>query len=102
MFGSKVFLTLCTALTSLTASATLQFTTNNVAVPRGARWVTTGDFNQDGHTDFAIADSLAVDVYLNNGNGTYALSGTYQPLAARQVETADINRDGKLDLDRGQ
>ena len=36
-----------------------------------------GDFNNDGKTDFAMLGSVSVDVFLSNGNGTFATTGAY-------------------------
>jgi hypothetical protein len=58
-----------------------------------------GDFNNDGYSDFAIADGSNIDVYLNNGNGTYSGPQSY---AAGSSPTfllqADINKDGNRDI----
>jgi hypothetical protein len=63
----------------------------------------TGDFNGDGHADFAVSNccdsTMGVSVFLSNADGTmqppvnYGSGGTMS-----QVQVADVNGDGKLDL----
>jgi hypothetical protein len=71
-----------------------------------------GDFNEDGHLDFAIAnwgtsshDYSSVDVFLNNGDGTFASAVEYaSPLTSpnpEYVTVADVNGDGHQDLITG-
>ena len=69
----------------------------------GTASVTTGDFNNDGITDLAVADNQfganTVSVLMGKSDGTFAshndyLSGTYPS----GITTADFNNDGTLDL----
>jgi hypothetical protein len=73
--------------------------------------IITGDFNGDGKPDIAVATTAgdgasgsAVDVFLNNGDGTFGLgqitaiqanSTAGDPVA---LAAADFNKDGHLDL----
>ncbi len=65
--------------------------------------VTVGDFNGDGHSDLAVANSGSnnVTILLGNGSGGFTaatgspFAGGNQPLS---IATADLNGDGHLDL----
>ncbi|MCY7349814.1 MAG: FG-GAP-like repeat-containing protein [Cytophagaceae bacterium] len=61
--------------------------------------VAVGDFNGDGKDDLATADyySNGISVLLNNGNGSFALSG-YRANRPIAVRVGDFNGDGKPDL----
>ncbi|MGH9501706.1 MAG: FG-GAP repeat domain-containing protein [Terriglobales bacterium] len=60
-----------------------------------------GDFNDDGKVDLAIANgnSSTVGVLLGNGDGTFGVPASY-PIhgAPYGIAAADLNRDGLLDL----
>ncbi|MHB1056219.1 MAG: FG-GAP repeat domain-containing protein, partial [Thermoleophilia bacterium] len=65
------------------------------------RSVTTGDFNQDGKTDLAVANAgdNNVSILLGNGNGTFAAAVNYAAgVSAVSVTAGDFNADGKTDL----
>lgn len=70
----------------------------------GARDVATGDFNEDGITDLAIASTVQVIVSRGNGtggvgNGSFAVpSQLDNELGPQRVEVADFNHDGRADL----
>lgn len=87
-------------------------TPTTIAIPCGALYVATGDFNGDGKTDLAVASAdcspgtNGVEIFLGNGDGTFTTKGTLtSPLSNPfSVAVADFNGDGKLDLavvDRG-
>ena len=64
--------------------------------------VVTGDFNGDGHIDWAVANGgdNNIWIYLGNGDGTAQIP-TIVPLkgaAPTALAVADMNHDGKLDL----
>lgn len=69
--------------------------------------VVTGDFNSDGHMDFAVANGLTNDVwlYLGKGDGTFQnprivpLSKGLSPVS---IAAADLRGNGKLDLIVGE
>ena len=65
--------------------------------------VATGDFNGDGHADFALIeyDAQRLDIYLNNGDGTFSAPTSYADVVAgglRSILARDFNNDGILDL----
>ena len=71
--------------------------------------VTVADVNKDGHPDLIVVGQPssgnladpAVQVFLNNGNGTFgtAINGPALPdLKAAYAAVADFNKDGKMDL----
>jgi hypothetical protein len=87
-------------------------TPSTIAVPCGAVWVATGDFNGDGKTDLAVASvdcgpgTNGVNIFLGNGDGTFTAKGTLtSPLSNPfSIAVGDFNGDGKMDLavvDRG-
>ena len=59
--------------------------------------ITVVDLNHDGHPDMVVDDANASPkVFMNNGNGTFALLATFQ--AGQKVTVADVNNDGMSDL----
>ena len=67
-----------------------------------AQW---GDLDNDGRLDFivsgtdaSVAQSPKVLVYLNNGNGTFALTDSLPAVAGGDIDLADCNLDGQLDV----
>jgi FG-GAP-like repeat len=65
--------------------------------------VTTGDFNGDGRQDFALAgyDTQRVDVYLNQGGGTFGPPTQYAnpiPNGSGDIVAGDFDNDGKTDI----
>lgn len=66
--------------------------------PRG---VLSADFDRDGHTDLAIADSSdgTVEIRLNTGDGTFSTAGIVPTgTAPRSLAAGDIDGDGIADL----
>ena len=67
-----------------------------------ARFVT-GDFNDDGKTDYMAvhANGAATEVFLSNGSGGFtkvtSSGGYYANIQALKFETGDFNGDGKTD-----
>jgi hypothetical protein len=76
--------------------------------PPNATWtLITGDFNGDGKTDFAFSSATALDVFLGNGDGTFAASTFAYPSgwnfgappeASWTLIVGDFNGDGKTDF----
>ncbi len=62
--------------------------------------VAAGDFNHDGHLDFAATDqNETVSVFINNGDGGFAPQVMYAGTPwANQVATGDFNGDGYVDI----
>jgi len=65
--------------------------------------VATGDFNQDGHMDFIVANGADNDLwlYLGNGDGTFRLPRVIalsKGVAPVYLVTGDLRGNGKLDL----
>ena len=64
-------------------------------------WVATGDFNADGTSDLAVANtfSTTVSILLGRGDGTFPETDTYTTgRHPESVVAADFNRDGRADL----
>ena len=58
-----------------------------------------GDFNNDGHPDFAVGTfNGGVGIYMNKGDGTFLGPVTYQVGDDLGLATADVDGDGNLDL----
>jgi hypothetical protein len=66
-----------------------------------------GDFDPDGKADLVVFGSLGASpytayVYLNQGNGTFALKSTFmtEPLSSNLADAiaGDFNHDGKMDV----
>ncbi|WP_051748338.1 FG-GAP repeat domain-containing protein [Nevskia soli] len=70
----------------------------------GSPWpraITTGDFNNDGYPDLAVANLMnsSASIFLNNGHGGFTVSSN--PTVGSNAEgvvTGDFDGDGRLDL----
>jgi glycine rich protein/VCBS repeat protein len=64
--------------------------------------VTSSDFNNDGYSDLATADSGgdSITVFINNGDGTYSTGTSYPTFGdyPYRITSADFNNDGYSDL----
>jgi hypothetical protein len=86
------------------ARASAQFETRDAVAPGFAPGsVVAGDFNHDGNPDFAVAGvgggPLEVQVYLGNGDGTFAPPVAYDiGSAVAPIVAGDVNNDGNVDL----
>ena len=70
-----------------------------------AAGIVSGDFNNDGYPDLAIADdSGTIQMFLGNGDGTFTTGASIRPFVSGgtglgvSLATADFNGDGNLDL----
>ncbi|OAI50295.1 hypothetical protein AYO44_05775 [Planctomycetaceae bacterium SCGC AG-212-F19] len=74
----------------------------NLAVSNGPNGFAVGDFNHDGHLDFAVGNyyDSTVTVYLGNGDGSFRSPAAYAVGAnpANTMAVGDFNGDGNLDL----
>lgn len=80
---------------------------SNVGVGVKPRSIATGDFNQDGKADLAVANygsgqgasDGGISVLLNNGSGGFSAPNNISAgLNPRSITAADFNSDGHLDL----
>lgn len=82
-------------------SGTFQ-TSTSIATGGGPNGFAVGDFNHDGHQDFAVANyfSNSISVLLGNGDGTFQTAVDYATGVnpADELALADFNGDGELDL----
>jgi len=65
------------------------------------RAITTGDFNNDGYPDLAVANLMnsSASIFLNNGHGGFTVSSSPTVgSSAEGVVTGDFDGDGRLDL----
>jgi hypothetical protein len=66
-----------------------------------SQFVTTADFNNDGYIDFCVnnLEGKSIYVFLNNGNGKFALPVSYSTDSnPGKVTAADIDNDGWIDM----
>ena len=72
-------------------SGPLIFTGSTPSLMRAA------DMNRDGRLDLVMRLAARLEIWLGNGDGTFAPSSP-QNIAAIWIEVADVNRDGLLDI----
>ena len=101
------FLAACviSALLSAPLAFTQQYLFNRLDLATGSspQGVAVGDFNKDGISDFAVANTASgtVSVFLGKSNGTFQVPATLATgtaSAPTAIIAADFNLDGKIDL----
>ncbi|MFL5320535.1 MAG: FG-GAP-like repeat-containing protein, partial [Myxococcaceae bacterium] len=70
------------------------------SVPFGASAISAVDFNKDGKTDIALADTAnnRVSIYVSTGTGTFTLATQATVTSPLKVRCADMNGDGNPDV----
>ncbi len=63
-----------------------------------ARNIVAADLDNDGVVDLATADSTGVDVFIGDGDGTFAAPAVYPGISSYDIAAADFDRDGFMDL----
>ncbi len=94
-------LPLCLLFASNAAAQPVSFAKSDFITGSTPTSVATGDFDQDGDLDLAVARQISntVSILLGNGDGTFGLQTDFATgPAPRWVVTGDFNADGKLDL----
>ncbi|MEZ4951836.1 MAG: T9SS type A sorting domain-containing protein [Saprospiraceae bacterium] len=59
-----------------------------------------GDFDEDGDVDLLLYEN-SLELYLNDGSGTYQASTISSGVAYESIEVADVDNDGDLDINLG-
>jgi phospholipase C len=83
---------------------TPNFRDSTITTGAGAAAVVVGDFNNDGHQDFAVTNPVAgtVSIFLGTGKNTFTAGATLTPPAGNtepvSIAVGDFNNDGHLDL----
>ena len=105
--GFVAALLLGTAVSAYAGAApvcTLKFRPHTLSTGSNPQTIVTGDFNRDGHLDFAHVDYSGggaghVSVFLGNGDGTFQAPATYATGNGPDgLALADVNGDGIPDL----
>jgi hypothetical protein len=95
--SSNVTVLLGSANGSITSISSFTVFSNN-STPRS---VVSADFNGDGNTDIATANSNSnnISVFLGNGSGSFSASTNFTVgTSPNSIISADFNSDGKADL----
>jgi hypothetical protein len=83
--GATIFLAL--ALASLASALSFQETSQSpLPDMTHAAAVATGNFNDDGYSDLAVADGAGVVIWLSNGDGTFTVGLTKKAKAGKKLE----------------
>lgn len=61
------------------------------------------DFDSDSNLDLPVTTNAAIDVFIGDGLGSFALPTTYAGGVGdiNGIATSDVDNDGKLDLTMG-
>lgn len=74
------------------------FTATNSPLP-GTRYITTADFDSDGHIDLALATASGLRIYKNSGTGAFVELANMSAVDTLNATAAgDIDGDGDIDL----
>lgn len=65
---------------------------------QNATTVATGDLNDDGYADVALATATGGFAFLGDANGNLTLKSTFAVTDPRKILIADVNKDGKQDV----
>jgi hypothetical protein len=65
---------------------------------QNATTVATGDLNNDGYADVALATATSGFAFLGDANGNLTLKSTFAVTDPRKILIADVNKDGNQDV----
>ena len=94
---------LCVPLAAAFLTTPPQFSPLTLAVGGNPRGVTVGDFNADGHLDFAVANHSSpnqLSIYFSDGRaGGLRIAAQFSlPVGPFGITNADLNHDGRRDI----